>query len=234
LRSEFPVEKMAEMLKISKSGFYKWLNRPPSNRVQNRIRFDMEVKAVFESYRSTYGSEKITQELVKQGYGRNRKRVAESMARQRLKSKVHRKFRVVTTDSKHDYPVAPNLLNRNFTTEKPDQVWVTDITYLPSRVGWLYLTVFIDLFSRFVVGWAVSTSLSHEAVLTAFQRGIWRRKPGKGLMIHSDRGVQFCCEAFRSIIRAKGFVQSMSRKGNCWDNAVAESFFKSLKTELIL
>jgi putative transposase len=232
-RSEFSVERMASALKVSQSGFYAWQHRPASTRKQNRQRLDVEVRSIFKASDHRYGSEKITKTLVERGYGCNRKRVADSMKRQGLRSKVCRKFRVQTTDTSHALAFSPNLLNRQFSVERPNQVWVTDITYLPSKVGWLYLTVFIDLFSRLVVGWCVSTSLSHEAVVEALYRGIWRRKPPRGLMIHSDGGVQFCCEGFRSVLDTYAFIQSMSRKGNCWDNAVAESFFRTLKTELI-
>lgn len=155
------------------------------------------------------------------------------MLRQNLKSKRHKKFRVCTTDSKHNYSVAENIVNRNFSTKRPNQVWVADITYLKSKNGWLYLTVFIDLYSRIIVGWSISDNLGHESVVTALQRGIWRRKPYKGLLIHSDRGIQFSCDGIVKVIKKNKFDQSMSRKGNCWDNAVAESFFKTLKTELI-
>ena len=232
-RSEFSVGRMAEALKVSPSGFYAWNNRPESRRRVECQRFDLEVRSIFEASGRRYGSEKITNEMVGRGYGRNRKRVAGSMKRQGLRSKVCRKFRVKTTDTNHTIPFSPNLLNRRFTVERPNEVWVTDITYLPSKIGWLYLTVFIDLFSRLVVGWCVSTSLGHEAVVEALQRAVWRRKPPQGLMIHSDGGVQFCCQGFRSVLTRHTFVQSMSRKGNCWDNAVAESFFRTLKTELI-
>lgn len=159
-RSQFSVTKMAAILGVSKSGFYDWLDRPTSPRAQRRLQFDVDVKATFDKNKAIFGSTRIMRELVKQGHGKNHKRVAESMVRQGLRSKTCKKFIPSTTDSRHDSPVAPNILNRNFTTEKPDQVWVTDITYLPSRVGWLYLTVFIDLFSRLVVGWAVSAKYS--------------------------------------------------------------------------
>jgi len=232
-RSEFSVGRMAKALRVSPSGFYAWNNRPESKRPLERQRFDLDVRSIFEASERRYGSEKIMDEMVKRGYGRNRKRVADSMKRQGLRSKVCRKFRVKTTDTNHMIPFSPNLLNRQFTVERPNAVWVTDITYLPSSIGWLYLTVFIDLFSRLVVGWCVSTSLGHEAVVEALQRAVWRRKPPQGLMVHSDGGVQFCCHGFRSVLAGHKFVQSMSRKGNCWDNAVAESFFRTLKTELI-
>ena len=152
------------------------------------------------------------------------------MRRQGLRSKVARKFRV-TTDSNHTLTAAPNLLDRNFDIAKPNTVWASDITYLPSKSGWLYLAVFIDLFSRRIVGWCVSTSLRHEMVLKALSRAVRARRPPRGLMIHSDRGIQYCCEGFREKIAEYGFIQSMSRKGNCWDNAVSESLFRSLKTE---
>ena len=139
----------------------------------------------------------------------------------------------ITTNSKHKFPVAPNLLKRNFTVQAPDRVWVSDITYLATRSGWLYLTVIIDLFSRMVVGWALSSSLSHEMVVTALKRAIRRRRPGKRLIFHSDRGVQYACGGFRKELAKHGFIQSMSRKGDCWDNAVSESFFAVMKTELV-
>ena len=137
----------------------------------------------------------------------------------------------MTTDTKHDLKASPNLLNRSFDAGRPNEVWVSDITYLSSRSGWLYLVVFIDLFSRRVVGWCVSTSLAHETVLTALSRAVWQRRPQPNLMIHSDRGIQYCCDGFRKAVDAHQFVQSMSKKADCWDNAVSESFFKTLKTE---
>jgi transposase InsO family protein len=159
-------------------------------------------------------------------------RVAKRMRLAGLRSKIRRNYRV-TTNSKHDFPIAPNRLERNFTAAAPDKVWVSDITYLATRSGWLYLTVIIDLFSRMVVGWALSSSLSHEMVVTALKRAIRSRHPAKGLTFHSDRGVQYACTDFRNELDAQGFIQSMSRKGDCWDNAVAESFFGIMKTELV-
>ena len=228
--SEFSMEKMARLFKVSRSGYYNWQGRAESKRMKDRRLFDIEVKAAFESGQGHYGRDRVIIELGRRGRKASRKRVGASMDRQKLRSKPKCRFRV-TTDSKHALPVAQNLLNRNFSATAPNQVWVSDITYLPSRSGWLYLTVFIDLYSRMVVGWAVSKSLSHEGVLRALYRAIWRRRPPAGLMIHSDRGVQYCCEAFRNVIAKYHFIQSMSRKGNCWDNAVSESFFGNLKTE---
>ena len=228
--SGFSVERMAAVLNVSRSGYYTWLDRPRSSREIENIRLDVEIKSVYERSQSRYGSVKITHELVKRGkkYGRNR--VANRMRKMGIASKVSKKFKA-TTHSKHTYPVAPNLLNRNFVVSAANEVWVSDITYIWTKSGWSYLAVFIDLFSRSVVGWAVSRSLSHEMVLQAFQNALWRRKPGKGLIVHSDRGVQYACDEFRKTLKKNGFIQSMSRKGDCWDNAVAESFFKTVKTE---
>lgn len=231
--SEFSVERMAKVLDVSRSGFYEYLKRPLNgSRNGARMVFDAEVRTIYSDHRQVYGSEKIRQVFLQRGEKHSRKRIAESMHRQNLKSRAKRRFRT-TTDSKHSYPVAENVLNRQFMVSAPDQVYVTDITYLKSRSGWLYLTVFIDLYSRMIVGWSVSTSLRVEGVLEALERAVWKRKPGKGLMIHSDRGVQYCCNAFKDALAYHGFRQSMSRKGNCWDNAVSESFMKTVKTELI-
>lgn len=228
--SEFSVERMAKVFSVSRSGFYDWLGRPTSRHARERQLFDIEVKSAFVSGKGTYGRDRVRTELGLRGRKACRKRVGASMDRQGLRFKPKKKFRV-TTNSKHGLPVASNLLNRQFSASEPNRVLVTDITYLPSQSGWLYLTVFIDLFSRMVVGWCVSTSLSHEGVLQALYRAIWRRSLSAGVMIHSDRGVQYCCEAFRKVLATHKFVQSMSRKGNCWDNAVAESFFGTLKNE---
>jgi transposase InsO family protein len=228
--TDFSVEKMAKLFDVSRSGYYDWRSRSKSKLSQDRPLFDLEVKTAFDAGKGHYGRDRVRLELGLRGRKASRKRVGASMERQNLRFKSRRRFRV-TTNSKHSFPVAQNLLKRNFTVSAPNQVLVSDITYLPSRTGWLYLTVFIDLFSRMVVGWCVSTSLSHEGVLEALYRAIWRRRPPAGLMIHSDRGVQYCCGAFREALAMHHFVQSMSRKGNCWDNAVAESFFGTLKNE---
>jgi len=193
---------------------------------------DAEIREIYDGSRGRYGSPKITRELQDRGRRVSKSRVARRMRAAGLRSKVRRKYRV-TTDSKHHFPVAPNLLERKCTTTAPDKVWASDITYLATRSGWLYLTVIIDLFSRLVVGWALSSSLSHDMVVTALKRAIRRRRPGKGLVFHSDRGVQYACSDFREELDKYGFIQSMSRKGDCWDNAVAESFFGIMKTELV-
>lgn len=229
-RKVFSVERMAKVLEVSTSGYYAWVSRPESRRKKERRHLDVLVKAAFETSKGRYGSRKIKCELAKKSHIYSRSRVADSMSRQGLRSKVCRKF-VLTTDTRHDLKASPNLLNRTFEADRPNRVWTSDITYLPSRAGWLYLVVFLDLFSRRVVGWCVSTSLGHETVLKALSRAVWQRRPEPGLMVHSDQGIQYCCDGFRGAIDRHQFVQSMSRKGNCWDNAVTETLFRTLKTE---
>jgi putative transposase len=232
-RSLFPVKKMACVLDVSTSGYYRWCKQRPSFRTQEEARLDLEIRSIYQANKGRYGSPKITKELREARHwyvGHNR--VAHRMRRLGLRSIVRRKYRA-TTNSKHSFPVAENLVNRKFTVERPNQVWVGDITYIPVGSRWLYLAVFIDLYSRTVVGWDLSESLDHAFVLQALRKAVMRRQPQKGLIIHSDRGVQYCCEGFRNAIRSYHFIQSMSRKGDCWDNAVAESFFHLLKTELI-
>jgi putative transposase len=215
---------------VSRSGFHAWHGRGESRWARKHRRLDALIRAQYKANKGRSGSFKIAELLQQKGHEVSRSSVARRMKAMGLRAKPRRKYRK-TTDSSHSEPVAANLLNRRFTVDKPDQVWVTDITHLNTQAGWGYLTVFLDLFSRMVVGWAVSSSLSHVAVVQALWRAVGRRKPEPGLMIHSDRGVQYACAGFRSVIDQLGFVQSMSRKGDCWDNAVAESFFRTLKTE---
>jgi putative transposase len=223
---------MCRVFSVSRSGYYRWRGRPESRRTMENRRLDARIKIVYETSKRRYGSPKIAEELNDMGFSVSKNRVARRMKAAGLRSIVRRKYRA-TTDSKHSHPVADNLLQRDFTASSPDKVWVSDITYIATASGWLYLTVFIDLFSRMVVGWALSSSLSTEMVLTALRRGIRDRRPGAGLIIHSDRGVQYACKDFRKVLATHGFVQSMSRKGDCWDNAVAESFFGIIKSELV-
>lgn len=223
---------MCRALSVSRSGYYRWRDRPESRQSIANRRLDAHIKAIYHKHQGRYGSPKITDELNDMGFDVSKTRVARRMQAMGLRSIIRRKYRP-TTDSKHSLPVAENVLQRDFTTDGPDKVWVSDITYIATERGWLYLTVFVDLFSRMVVGWALSSSLSAEMVLAALFRGIRNRRPGAGLIIHSDRGVQYVCKDFRQALESHQFVQSMSRKGDCWDNAVAESFFGIVKSELI-
>ncbi len=232
-RSSFEVEKMCRLLKVSRSGYYAWQRRPKSKREISNDQLDKEIKEIYESSRQTYGSPRITKELKKRKKIHcSKNRVAARMRKNGIKAKTKRRFKT-TTHSKHNHPVAPNHVNQDFKVYKPNQVWVSDITYLWTREGWLYLVVIIDLFSRKVVGWSMNHTLGCELVLNAFQQAFWRNKPPKGLIFHSDRGVQYACKEFRKVIKRYKLIQSMSGAGNCYDNAVSESFFHTLKTELV-
>jgi len=233
-RSEFTVVKMCRVLEISMSGFYHWLKRPYAARTLENVRLKDRIFQLFTEHNGMAGSPMITADLHDDPEFSNvsRPRVARLMKEMNLRCRTSKKY-VVTTDSKHSYPVADNLLNRKFNVTAPNMVWVTDITYLKVGRQWYYLTVFIDLYSRIIVGWDLSGSLDRHSVIRALNKSIMRRRPGKGLMIHSDRGVQYASHDFRKLLKSHGFIQSMSRKGDCWDNAVAESFFHTLKTQLI-
>jgi len=223
---------MCRVLEVSRSGFYKWERHVPSSREENNTALIKEIQKLFKEHRERIGSPKMKHELAENGIKAGKNRIAGFMRSQGLRAKTHRKFRAMTTNSKHTLPIAENLLNRQFSVSKPNQVWVTDITYVRVGARWMYLTVFIDLYSRSIVGWAISSSLDTLMVLMAFNRAVRSRRPGAGLMIHSDRGCQYASELFRDALKRHRFIQSMSRKGNCWDNAVAESFFRIYKTEL--
>ena len=190
----------------------------------------MEIKESHKNSRRAYGSPRITEDLQAKGTKCSENRVARLMKTHGIVAKTAKKFKA-TTNSKHNLPVAPNLLNQDFVTEKPNTVWVTDITYISTMEGWLYLVVILDLYSRQVIGWAMSNRLTSGFVIKALYQAIGRRKPATGCLFHSDRGVQYASSDFRDVLKAYGFIQSMSRKGNCYDNAVAESFFHTLKTE---
>lgn len=223
---------MCSVLKVSKSGYYAWRKRPESARAAENRRITARIKDIFDRSKQTYGSPRVTGELNSGGREASRPRVARLMRKARLRSKLARRF-VHTTDSSHGHEVAPNLLDRDFSPGRIRRAWVSDITYIHTAQGWLYLTVVIDLGDRKVIGWALSQSM-HAAVtsVAAYRMALLNRGTRKGLIFHSDRGVQYACEEFRGLIGRDGMVrQSMSRKGNCWDNAVAESFFKSLKYE---
>jgi len=233
-RSGFTVKKMCQVLKISVAGYHHWKNREPSSQAIQNERLKDRIIGLYTEHRGMAGSPMITADLKDDDEFCNvsRNRVARLMSDMGLKCKTVKKF-VATTDSKHNEPVAPNLLNRQFDVKAPDTVWVSDITYLKVGVRWYYLSVFIDLFSRSIVGWDLNDSLERYSVINALNKAIAHRKPGKGLMVHSDRGIQYASKDFKAALKSFGFIQSMSRKGNCWDNAVAESFFHTLKTQLI-
>ena len=220
------------MLGVSSSGYYDWQKRPPSPRHLEDEQLTPLITEIFNSQRSGCGTRVIKKALSRQGYRISRRRIGRLMKQTGLRCKTRKKFKA-TTNSRHSYPIAPNLLDRAFSIDKPDQVWVGDITYVWTDEGWLYLAIVIDLFSRRVVGWSMDKRMKASLVNDALLMAIWQRKPKQGLLWHTDRGSQYASENHREILEAHGITQSMSRKGNCWDNAVAESFFHTIKVELI-
>ena len=227
------VEKMARVLEVSRSGYYAWRRREASKRAREDEALVAEIRDIQEKVaKYRYGSPRMTKELRRCGHNVGRKRVARLMRANGLNARPRKKFRV-TTISGHKHQAAPNVVDREFRPERPNQVWASDATYIATAEGWLYLFVIIDLYSRRVVGWAMSKSLGTTTLLQALWMAVARRGAPEGLVFHSDRGVQYASTRFRNVLRKKRFIQSMSRKGNCWDNACVESFFKSLKSELI-
>lgn len=230
-RKEFSIAAMCRVLEVSVSGYYRWLGRANSNRQQENERLLSMIQTIHKQSRQNYGSPKVYQRLREFGEACNHKRVERLMREEGIRAKRVKKFKV-TTNSHHSEPVAENILDRAFKVSEPDKVWVSDITYLWTDQGWLYLAIFLDLFSRMVVGWSMSERMTSDLVISAFQMG-QRRRGGVNPLIHSDRGSQYASSNFREQLRVRGCRQSMSRRGNCWDNAVAESFFSALKLELV-
>ncbi len=226
----FPIKKMASMLKVSRSCYYAWLHRKPSTHELRDKELLTEITRVYDENRKQYGSPRIFKELHGTEYSCSKKRIARLMRENDIVARQKRRFKV-TTDSSHDYPISPNLVNRNFSTEFINQYWVSDITYIDTMEGWLYLCSIIDLFSRRVVGWSMESHLRAKLAIDALDMAVMHRNPAEGLIFHSDRGIQYASEAFRNKLESYEMIQSMSRKGNCWDNAPAESFFSTLKME---
>lgn len=220
------------VFKVSRSGYYNWLTRKPSLLAKNREQISEKVEIIFHQSKGRYGSPKISKELKSQGFYASRPRVARIMKKKGLRSIITGKFKVCTTDSKHGLEVSENILNRQFTSEHPSEKWVSDITYIRTQSGWLYLTVIMDLFDRKIIGWAMSSDMTAKStIVAAWKMAIRNRSVTKGLLFHSDRGVQYASHEFRTLLKYSSVMQSMSRKGNCWDNSVSENFFKILKSE---
>jgi putative transposase len=231
-KATFPITQSCAVLGVSRAGFYAWRTRPPSARAGADQRLAIEVAAIHAESRQRYGSPRVHFELGQRQQHVGRKRVARLMRAQGLRARAPRRFRT-TTDSQHTLPIAPNVLARRFTTPAPNTVWVTDMTYLWTLEGWLYLVVILDLFSRRIVGWAMSERMTRQLALDALTMALTHRQPPPGLICHSDRGSQYASHEFRALLTAHGLVASMSRRADCWDNAVAESFFSTLKLELV-
>lgn len=229
---QYPVGWMCPALDVSTSGYYAWLRRPLSRRSQENASLANKMRVLWAESRKTYGAPRIHRALDREGTQISFNRVTRLMRKHGIVGKQKKRFRV-TTDSKHSFPVAANLLKRNFSVDQPDRVWVSDITYIWTREGWLFLVVTMDLFSRKIVGWSMDDRMLWTLVGRSFQMAQESRKPAAGLLHHSDRGSQYACDDYQALIKSIDAVCSMSRKGNCWDNAVMESFFHTLKTELI-
>lgn len=233
-KTEYTVEKMCRVLQVSSSSYYYWLKRPISLTELKSQELLVHINRVYQKSKCRYGSPRITMELKQAGIKVSRHRVARVMKRANLKSLVRQKYRIQTTDSKHRYAVSENYLGQDFTTERLAQKWVSDPTYIKTGEGWLYLTTVMDLADRKVIGWALSETMkAGETTVVAFKMAVNNRPVLQPLLFHSDRGVQYACNEFTEQLKKYPVQQSRSRKGNCWDNAVAESFFKTLKTEMV-
>ena len=231
-KKEFPVRRLCKVLGVSQSGYFAWRSRPVSRRQREDRVLLAHVRSAFQRSNGTYGSHRITRELQDAGLGVGRRRTARLMRENGLTARQKRRF-TRTTDSHHAFPVAPNLLEQDFSAERPNQKWAADISYVWTNEGWLYLAMILDLFARRVVGWAVSDRLHQELALEALRRALAIRWPSAGLIHHADRGSQYCATAYQAELRKHGIRISMSGKGNCFDNAVVETFFKTLKSELV-
>lgn len=231
-KGQFYLSTLCRVMEVTPSGFYDWRNAPPSKRQEQDALLLAQIQDIHQASRQSYGSPRIYQELREQGVVCGRHRVARLMREHQLRARQKRRYQV-TTQSQHDLPVSENVLERQFTAQAPDQRWAGDITYLWTREGWLYLAVVLDLFSRRIVGWSMQSTLETRLVQDALSMAQQARKPEAGLLHHSDRGSQYASHSYQEQLRRHGMVCSMSRRGNCWDNAVVESFFSTLKSELI-
>lgn len=229
-KAQFPIGMLCRLLKVRRSGFYAWASRDRAPRAQADQQLAVEIGALFREHRARYGSPRIQRALRKQNRVVCRHRIARLMREQQLRARPRRRF-VRTTDSSHSLPTPPNLLARNFRSAAPDRVWAGDVTYLPTREGWLYLAVLLDLFSRRVVGWALSERNDEALTLSALRMALEQRRPAPNLIHHSDRGTTYASGTYQDLLARRGIICSMSRKGNCWDNAVVESFFSTLDIE---
>ena len=231
--SVYPVRSMCRILGVSSAGYYAWIDREPSAADQRRDELAEEIRAAHADVKRRYGSPRMHAELNARGRACSVNTVAKVMKGLGIRAISHRKFRVRTTDSNHDFPVAANVVDRDFTASKPNEVWLSDITYVPTQEGWLYLAAVEDLYSRRVVGWSMDVTMESRLVVDALAMAVEQRFPAEGLVAHSDRGGQYASEHYQRLLAKQGITCSMSRKGNCYDNAPMESFFATLKKELV-
>lgn len=223
---------MCEVLEVSPSAYYESLSRMPSHRVRDNEIIDDQIAKIYTEHRGRYGAPRIHKELEALGKHLGKNKVARRMRRLGLRALAKRKWKA-TTDSRHTLPVAANLLNRDFSANAPNQKWVTDITYISTKEGWLYLATVMDLYSRAIIGWSIQDSLESPLIIEALEMALWRRKFPTGVLVHSDRGSQYCSDLYQALLKKYSLICSMSEAGECWDNAPMESFYHSLKTELV-
>jgi putative transposase len=235
MKDQYPVRRLCRVLEVSPSAYYQWRERQghPSARAEQEAALRANVQQIFQQSHQRYGSPRIQQALRHRGHRHGRNRIARLMRQQRFCARPRRRFRVATTDSRHEHPIAPNRLAQEPAPRRPNQIWVADITYIPTREGWLYLSANMDLFSRKIVGWAMSSVLDTELVLASWSMALQNRQPSGSVLFHSDRGCQYASAQFRLALSQAQALASMSRKGNCYDNAAMESFWSTLKNELI-
>ena len=223
---------MCQVLSVSRSGFYRWCKHSPSRRQKENQQLLAVIQKIHDQSNGTYGSPRVTDDLRNRGLKYNHKRIERLMRIHNIRSKRKPKYKV-TTNSKHKRSVAANLIQRNFDVQKPNRLWTSDITYIRTKEGWLYLAVFLDAYSRRIVGWSMNHLLNDQLIVNAFKQAQHHRQPAPGLIVHSDRGTQYCSRSFKELLKIHQCRQSMSSTGNCYDNAITESFFATLKTELI-
>lgn len=231
-KAHYPVNLMCQVLQVSRSGFYDWRGRPPSQRAKEDQRLLVKIRAIHKASRETYGSPRIHDDLRDDGETCGKHRIARIMQENSIRAKTRKKFKA-TTNAEHHYPVASNLLNQEFNATAPNQRWTSDITYIETAEGWLYLAVVLDLYSRAIVGWAMDHRMTRQLVKDALIMALWKRGKVKGLLLHSDRGTQYASDDYQRLLKSNDITCSMSRKGNCYDNAAMESFFGTLKQELV-
>lgn len=229
---KFAIRLMCRVLEVSSSGYYDWRRRSPSARARARAALDEHVKEAFLAEKCRAGAPRLTRRLKARGHGAGRNQIAESLRRQGLRARGARKFKA-TTNSNHRLPVAPNLLQQDFSAQRPNEKWVSDITYVATDEGWLYVAVVLDLYSRLVVGWAMSDRMSATLTCDALRMALFRRHRPRGVIVHSDRGSQYCSREYRQLLKHNGLICSMSARGDCYDNAAMESWNHSLKVEAV-
>lgn len=232
-KAEFDIAAMSSVFGVSTSGYYDWNGRDNSKKQQKEYDLKRNIEDIFNGSRRTYGAPRVFQVLKGMNICVSKQTVERRMREMGLKAKTKKRFRVKTTDSNHKNPIAPNIIEQNFNAERPSQVWLSDITYVDTSEGWLYVFSIMDLCTRKIVGWSLADNLTHSPLLEALEMALKRQNYAPGLIFHSDRGVQYTCDEVRKKLEDLNFIQSMSRKGNCYDNAPMESFFHTFKTELI-